>query len=353
MLTLTGGDTYFDYHGRGMGTQFLLCERFAQQLGVLLRVETCKDTAEMTHRLLAGEGDIIVFQMPRQTRGLRFCGYGEAEKRTSWAVSPSADELAKALDSWYKPELLTSVKKEEKFLFSPRSIRRRTYAPMLNASAGIISRYDDLFRRYAPTVRWDWRLMAAQCYQESTFDPEARSWAGARGLMQIMPSTADEVGLALKDIHDPEKNIAAAARYIMKLQRLFSDIPNPTERQWFVLASYNGGHFHIRDAMALTRKQGGNPYSWAEVSQNVLRLSSPAYYRDPVVRYGYMRGQETAEYVARIRDRWAKYRGVKTSSRAPFQIERDANGIHEKHSSSDYEPMSTPQKARRKNRFKI
>jgi membrane-bound lytic murein transglycosylase F len=195
------------------------------------------------------------------------------------------------------------MRREENFLLSTRSITRHVYSPMLNRSGGVISHYDNHFQRYAPLARWDWRLLAAQCYQESTFDPEAGSWAGARGLMQIMPSTAAHLGLSMDEIHDPEKNIAAAAKYIQELNGHFQDVPG-SERVKYVLASYNGGYFHIRDAMALARKHGRNAYSWNDVSEFVLKLSDPAYYRDPVVRYGYMRGSETADYVGRIMDRW-------------------------------------------------
>lgn len=142
-------------------------------------------------------------------------------------------------------------------MYSPQSIRRHTYSPMLNASAGIISEYDHLFQKYAPLTRWDWRLLAAQCYQESTFDPNARSWAGACGLMQIMPATADMIGLSRANIFDPEENIAAAARYIKTLNGKFLDIRDRNERCSFILASYNGGFFHIRDAMALTKNTEG------------------------------------------------------------------------------------------------
>jgi membrane-bound lytic murein transglycosylase F len=78
----------------------------------------------------------------------------------------------------------------------------------------------------------------------------------------------------------------------------------------YVLACYNGGYNHVRDAMALARKNGRNPYSWDEVSHYVLLLSNPAYYRDPVVRYGYMRGSETVGYVSRILERWNQYCSV-------------------------------------------
>jgi membrane-bound lytic murein transglycosylase F len=311
MLTLNGPSTYFAYHGKSMGTQFLLCEKFAQRLGVALRVDVCKDTLEMLTKLKAGEGDVIAVPLPRKkVKGIKYCSFACNEQGGEWAVNSDCAELADSLNHWFTPTLLTSIKQEERALFSTGGVHRRTYAPMLHADRGIISSYDQLFMRYAPLARWDWRLMAAQCYQESTFDPRAYSWAGAKGLMQIMPATAAELGLAQSDIYEPEPNIHAAARYIAKLNGRFQDIRNPQERQLFVLASYNGGHFHIRDAMALTKKNGRNPYHWNDVAEYVLKLEMPQFYRDPIVKYGYMRGSETVNYVSRIYDRWMKYRGV-------------------------------------------
>lgn len=145
---MSGPDTYFDYRGRGMGTQYLLCEKFAHDIGVSLRVELCRDTAEMLERLEEGEGDIIVYQMSRKTKGLNYCGYGTDS--TSWAVSEGNKELSDSLNRWYRPQLLAQIKKEEAFMYSPQSIRRHTYSPMLNASAGIISEYDHLFQKIRP-----------------------------------------------------------------------------------------------------------------------------------------------------------------------------------------------------------
>lgn len=346
MLTLSGPDNYFDYHGRGMGTQYLLCEKFAQKIGVSLRVELCKDTADMVGRLQRGDGDIAVCQIPKGFRGgVLMCG--AATDSTSWAVAAGNSQLADTLNRWYSPALLAQVKREERYAYSAASVRRHVYAPMLDASRGEISQYDHLFKAYAPTVRWDWRLMAAQCYQESTFDPKAYSWAGARGLMQIMPSTAASLGLREADMYNPEANIAAAARYLVKLNGLFADVRNYNERINYMLASYNGGHFHVRDAMALARKHGRNPYRWADVEEFVLKLSSPTFYSDPVVKYGYMRGSETVDYVARIRDRWDKYRH-KAGGGSMLGPSTGAPS-HSLSPSGSYEP----QKARRKNKYKI
>ena len=342
MLTMSGPDTYFDYHGIGMGTQFLLCEKYAQHLGVSLRVETCKSTAEMLKRLDNGDADIIVYQMPKKQKGTLPCGYAVDSLNTAWAVNAQSGELADSINSWYDPKIVASIRREEQLRYSMQSIHRRTYAPMLNAKAGVISKYDMMFMRYAPMARWDWRLLAAQCYQESCFDPKAYSWAGARGLMQIMPATAAQIGLPESKMYDPEENIYAAVRYIIKLTSHFQDIRDPRERQLFVLGSYNGGFFHIRDAMALAKKDGKNPHRWDDVSEYVLKLSMPQYYNDPVVKYGYMRGQETATYVSRIRDRWAQYRGVARGS-----IGAPSIGLGPTPGGDE------PHKAHKKHRFKL
>ncbi len=317
MLTISGPETYYDYHGKGMGLQYLLCEKFAQTLGVSLRVELCRDTAEMITRLKKGDADIVAFQLPKTVKGVCFAGAREDSNKTGWAVQLDNKELADALNKWFKPEMIAEINQRERFLLSTRSVTRRVYSPMLNRTEGIISHYDKYFQQYAPIARWDWRLMAAQCYQESTFDPQARSWAGACGLMQIMPATATHLGLPHSSIYNPEDNIAAAAKYIKELNGLFGDVP-ASERVSFVLASYNGGHFHVRDAMALARKYGRNPHRWEHVKEFVLKLSSPTYYRDAVVKYGYMRGSETVDYVEKIHERWAQYRGVARGGAGSF-----------------------------------
>ncbi|MDD7258201.1 MAG: transglycosylase SLT domain-containing protein [Prevotellaceae bacterium] len=340
MLTLSGPETYYDYHGKQMGAQFLLCEKFSQSIGVSLRVEVCKDTMEMVDRLIKGEADLIAFPMPMDVKGakqLKFCGLVVDSLKTGWAVAQSSTDLARILDQWYQPDMLANIKKEEAYLLSSRSVKRHVYSPFLNRSSGVISKYDHLFKKYAPMARWDWRLMAAQCYQESCFDPNARSWAGARGLMQIMPRTAAHLGLPMDRIHEPEPNIAASAKYLQELSVHFKDIQNTTERQYFVLASYNGGAAHVRDAMALTRKNGGNPQLWGDVSRHLLLLSNPLHYQDPVVKSGYMRSSETYHYVERIRERYAQYRGVPVGKLSP------GNG---------FSPV-IPRKAKRKNKYRV
>ena len=319
VVTISGPTTYYDHRGKQLGLQYMMVQKYAESIGVGVRVELCRDTVEMVRKLISGDADIVAFplkksdmQLPADSmRCIMFCGAGN-DSIGQWTVNEENVKLAKSLNEWYDPKIMVEMKKEEDFLLSTRSVVRHVYAPMLNKKGGIISHFDGLFMTYCQPIRWDWRLMAAQCYQESTFDPMARSWAGALGLMQIMPATADMLGLPRDKIHDPESNIAAAAKYLGQLEAKFADIPGRSEKMNFVLGSYNGGYHHIRDAMALTEKYGGNPHSWSDVSQYVLKLSNPQYYRDPVVKYGYMRGSETEDYVRKIRARWETYKGVKS-----------------------------------------
>lgn len=297
VVTLSGPDTYYDYQGTHLGTHYLLCQHFADSIGVSLRVEVCRDTAEMLQRLRQGDADVAAFPLKPPT-----------DEWPGWGVDSMKPMLNEELHRWYRPPMLQAARDEMAALLSRSRVKRRVYAPMLDRRGGVISRYDGLFVRHSRTIGWDWRLMAAQCYQESTFDPLAESWAGAKGLMQIMPQTADHLGLPRSEMFDPAQNVAAAARLLAELERSFSDIADRAERQKFTLASYNGGSFHIRDAMALARRDGKNPHSWADVSRYVLLLSQPQYYQDPLVKNGYMRGSETVDYVDRIMERYRQYR---------------------------------------------
>ena len=295
MATISGPQTYYDYHGRSLGTQYLLVQRLADSLGVGLRVEVCRDSLELSAKLQEGVVDIVAWPTP-----------GRLD------VSADKPVLAEEVRGWLRPGRVAEAEQEETALLTVRRVKRHVFSPMLDKKGGVISHYDHYFQQYSQPIRWDWRLMAAQCYQESTFDPKAVSFAGAKGLMQIMPGTADQLGLPRDEMYDPEKNIAAAAKYLGQLEAKLSDIPGRVERTNFVLASYNGGIHHIRDAMALAKRDGRNPHLWRDVSEYVLKLARPEYYNDPLVRYGYMRGSETVDYVAKIRQRHQGYMGVKS-----------------------------------------
>ena len=279
-LTVSGPDTYYDYMGKHLGVHYLLAEQFAAYLGVRLRVEVCRDTTELLSRLALGDADMVILPPSSPSSG------GGQEKSPSsipegsgqgvglpagWLVGDGKPELTAALQTWYRPDMLDAARNYEQQLLSRQRVHRRVSAPMLRA--GVISHYDHLFRRYSRQADCDWRLLAAQCYQESTFDPAAQSWAGACGLMQIMPATADHLGLSRDMMTNPEANIEAATRLIAELHHAFADIADRNERQHFVLAAYYGGGSVWHFATVVTQIVGVRwlPTFFASVTRTTTR----------------------------------------------------------------------------------
>ena len=141
-------------------------------------------------------------------------------------------------------------------------------------------------------------------YQESRFNPEAKSWVGAQGLMQVMPRTAKEMGIS--NLKQPETGIKAGVQYLNWVRDRFEPELNVKARMWFTLAAYNAGQGHVKDARRLARKQGLNPNRWFDnVEKAMLLLSKKKYYSK--ARHGYVRGREPVNYVREIRSRYRAY----------------------------------------------
>jgi membrane-bound lytic murein transglycosylase F len=169
---------------------------------------------------------------------------------------------------------------------------------------GRLSPYDEILQKHSKRYGLDWRLMAAQAYQESLFDPDAESWAGARGLFQILPSTGLELGI--EDLRDPDDGVQAGLRYMHQiLERIEPRVPLK-HRLRFALAAYNAGYGHLQDARRLAAEEGLDPDKWfGHTEKAMLLLSQPRYYRRS--RHGYVRGSETVRYVSEIQNRYDHY----------------------------------------------
>lgn len=229
------------------------------------------------------------------------------DQRSSWAVRKDCPLLAQAANQWQKenaasPAYTASMKR---YFETSKSL---PHTPILSLSKGIISHYDDLFKKYAPEINWDWRLLASLAYKESNFDTTAVSWAGAKGLMQLMPSTARAMGVPPGKEQNPEESIKAAVKYLGLTAKSFTEIPEP-ERINFVLAAYNSGLGHVLDAMALAEKYGKDKHIWRDnVEKYILLKSNEEYFTDPVCKYGYFRGTETYAFVREITERYEQYK---------------------------------------------
>jgi membrane-bound lytic murein transglycosylase F len=171
-----------------------------------------------------------------------------------------------------------------------------------------------MVKRYADQHDFDWRLIVAQIYEESGFDPRARSFAGAVGLLQVLPRTAREVGHT--DLLDPETNIRAGLTYLSWVRERFEENLPIRDRMWFTLAAYNVGPGHVRDARRLAVQKGLNPDQWFDnVERAMLLLSRPEYARN--ARHGYCRGSEPVQYVREIRSRYEAYLDMLAKEQQP------------------------------------
>jgi membrane-bound lytic murein transglycosylase F len=233
------------------------------------------------------------------------------KQNIAWAVPKGSTVWKSYLNNW-----ITNFKKTKKYkylyhkYFESVRIAARMDDDLHSIKGGKISRYDKIVKKISAKYNWDWRLISAVIYQESRFNSEAGSWAGAYGLMQIMPSTAKRFGI--EDISNPEQNIKGGVLFLNWINKQFvNSIPDSTQRIKFVLASYNIGLGHVMDAQRLAEKFGKNKTVWDDnVDFYLLNKSSKFYFKDPVVRFGYCRGEEAYNYVSRVLTTYSHYLNV-------------------------------------------
>lgn len=411
VLTLYSSTSYFIYRGQEMGFQYELSDQFAKSLGLKLRIEVAKNIPELIRKLLAGEGDMIAYNLPITKEwkdSLIYCGedvithqvivqqnsgkgqplkdvteligkkvyvkpgkyydrlvnlnnelgggidihevagdsvtaedlitqvaegkipYTVADndlarlnktyypnlnialsisfdQRSSWAVRKNCPQLAAAANQWHKENMTSPAYTASMKRYFEIS-KMIPHSPILSLKEGKISHFDHLFKKYSKDINWDWRLLASLAYTESNFDTTAVSWAGAKGLMQLMPATARAMGVPPGKEQNPEESVKAAIKYIMATNKSFSMVPEK-ERINFILASYNAGLGHIYDAMALAEKYGKNKLVWKNNVENYILLkSNEEYFTDPVCKNGYFRGIETFNFVRDITSRYDTYK---------------------------------------------
>lgn len=229
-------------------------------------------------------------------------------QRIAWAVRKNSPELQKAVNEWIH-EIRGSAKYNviyNKYFKNKKAFKKRIKSEFFSRTGNRVSPYDELIKKYATDIGWDWRLLASLIYQESNFNPSSKSWAGAVGLMQLLPGTARSFGVS--NLLDPEENIKAGTSYLDYLADYWEQIQDSLMRQKFILASYNAGPGHVLDARNLAQKYDKNPDVWEDnVEYYLLMKSHPEYYNDEIVKYGYCRGEEPSRYVREITERYQYY----------------------------------------------
>jgi membrane-bound lytic murein transglycosylase F len=216
----------------------------------------------------------------------------------AWGIHPKAHRLAAEINRFFK-KIQTDGRFSEIYERYYGDVSNFDYVDLRTYHRRITSRlprFEGIIREAAAKHGFDWRLIAAQTYQESHLRVWARSHAGAYGLMQLTRSTAKSLGVT--DIYAPEQNIPAGVRHLKDLYNHYKEIEGD-DRLWIALAAYNIGMGHIQDARDLTRDRGENPDSWTALKKTLPLLSQKAFYKGS--RYGFCRGEEPVDYVRQIR----------------------------------------------------
>ncbi|MDR0437729.1 MAG: transglycosylase SLT domain-containing protein [Bacteroidales bacterium] len=329
VLIRANSSDYFIHRGFPKGFQLELTQLFADYLGVDLRIISTEDSEVSFQFILDEHIDIIASNIaiteighgrastssatsPRQRRTDKklFCFTSfETERSMSWGILCSADSLANVMIPW-----MDSIAQTRTFtnLCLKYHIQPRKSYPQCDTTSQnpcLLSPYDDAIKKHAERLDWDWRLLAALIYQESNFYPHVESWAGAIGLMQLMPDVAEKYDITLESSADEQ--ILAGVKHLQGIDKLLPNEIPKSERIAFMLASYNVGAGHILDARRLAVKNGKNPNIWFDhVDVELLKKSDPTIVRDSIIRHGYARGEETYNFVRDIFARWGHYRNL-------------------------------------------
>jgi membrane-bound lytic murein transglycosylase F len=225
----------------------------------------------------------------------------------AWAVREEDTQLLEAINGFLAREhrsLFYNLTYRKYFGNEGRIAAQATERP---SRTGVLSPYDSLIKHYSDTYAFDWRLIAAQMFVESRFNPSAESFAGAVGLMQVMPSTAAGFGVSRTSLIHPDTNTYMGVRYLDHTKQQIEGAETPEDLTWFALAAYNAGFGHLEDARRLAEQLGKNPNVWfGEVEEVMPLLARRSYHRQ--TQYGYCRCSEPVSYVRRIRNRERAYR---------------------------------------------
>ena len=218
----------------------------------------------------------------------------------AWILPKEAEGLQQAVHDWFETieEDGTLLQLQEKYYgfievfdyVDIRSYKRRIHK--------VLPKYRKYFKAAAKHYKFDWTLLAAMSYQESHWNPRARSPTGVRGIMMLTLNTAKEMGVQSR--FNVEQNIWGGARYLKRMYNRLPDSIQDPDRTYMALAAYNVGYGHLMDARKLAVRLGKNPDSWTELAEVLPLLSRKQYYK--TLKYGYARGYEPVTYVQRIRD---------------------------------------------------
>ncbi len=285
-------DDMYGSHGLETGFNYQLINRFAEDNRCDVKVVAAGKKENWLDSLKQGKVDIVIMhdEEASETEGLNLSQ--NIDECTVWAIKDEAQ--LRQVNSWISH--ITSHEYYDK----AKASYSGTFNPYKRAERGVVTKtlspYDEIIRRYADDLGWDWRMLAAVIYQESKFSINSRSHRGAQGLMQVMPKTAEYY--EIYDLLDPEKNIKAGTKHLKRLQRLYSKCDmTAEERAKFTLAAYNAGEGRIADCRNFAASRNIDNNNWEEIVSLIPLMREDSILEEESVKLGKFNGYETIAYI--------------------------------------------------------
>jgi len=297
---------FYLYRSEAVGFQLELIRAYSYTRSQAYRIYLETDENKRWQALLNGKVTILVCSRDdstllryRQQHKVFYSAPLEDYSNAVWVVNKENRHLLADANMWisyYRTTPEYNFKWQNYFVLrDPANVNQQT----------VLSSYDQLIKQYAKRLDWDWRLLASMIYQESRFHPEALSYRGAYGLMQITPAAAEHY--LLYNIEEPESNIEGGTRILRSLQKtISSDSASLYDNTCFILAAYNAGANRVAQCRRFAEIQGKNQYVWKEVAEVIPLMKHPIHYENnDIYRF---KGAETLNYVEKIMDRYELYK---------------------------------------------
>jgi len=274
-----------------------------QGLGLSIKLHEDMPTEELIQQVAQGEigltiADSNIALLSRRHYPSAIMAHPISElQHLGWAVHPEARALRAKINSFFKLIKLNGKFEDiyNKYYGTVASFDYVDLKVFHRSIKNKLSRYSPFIKAAAKKYGFDWRLIAAQIYQESHLNPRAKSPASAKGLMQLLPRTAKS--LEVNDLYNPVENINGGVRYLKKLYDRY-DKADEANRMLLALAAYNAGQGHVYDARTLAVRKNLDPNLWESVAKTLPLLRYRKYYKD--AKYGYCRGTEPVKYIKQI-----------------------------------------------------
>ena len=289
-------DDMYGSHGLETGFSYQMLNKFAHDNGCNIRIVAARKDENWLDSLRHDKADIVVAHN-HDTSGFDGISLSRnVDEETVWAVAD--EEHLKQVNAW-----ISHMTSSHEFDQIKRTYTSCKYDPIKRADKGIVSKtlspYDDVIRKYAAELGWDWRMLAAVVYQESKFSINSRSHRGAQGLMQVMPQTASYY--KVEDLLNPEQNIKAGTKHLKRLQRLYSKSGMESmEMVKFTLAAYNAGEGRIADCRRFAEAKEFDSNSWNQIVDIIPLMREDSILEEESVKLGKFQGYETIAYVESI-----------------------------------------------------